>query len=157
LGDGSEFVVHLPMMATPAVPPPGTDLETVEPTGPSLRVLVVDDNVDAARTLGMLLKESEHDVRMAYDGQTALKAALDFRPNVALLDLGLPGLDGFEVAKRLRHEGVLNGIVLIAMTGYGHESDRQRSLDAGFDHHLVKPAAFGKLRQILATVSAKAT
>ena len=116
-------------------------------------MLVVDDNVDAAETLALLLEASGHDVRTAYDGPTAVEAALDYRPNVVLLDIGLPGLDGFEVAKRLRQQPALESVVLVAMTGYGQESDRQRSQDAGFDHHLVKPASFGKVQQILATVS----
>jgi PAS domain S-box-containing protein len=157
LGQGSEFVVRLPVMATPAPEPPSTDKETADLTGPSLRVLVVDDNVDAARALAMLLKASGHDVRTIYDGLTALDTALDYRPNVILLDIGLPGLDGFEVAKRVRQQPVISSVVLVAMTGYGQESDRQRSLDAGFNHHLVKPADFGKVQQILATVSEQAT
>jgi CheY-like chemotaxis protein len=120
-------------------------------------VLVVDDNVDAARALAMLLKESGHDVRAIYDGLTALDTALNYRPNVILLDIGLPGLDGFEVAKQLRQQPVLSSVVLVAMTGYGQDSDRRRSLDAGFNHHLVKPADFRKVQRILATVSEKAT
>ena len=106
--------------------------------------------------LAMLLEASGHDVRTAHDGPTALEAALDYRPNVVLLDIGLPGLDGYEVAKRLRQQPVLQNVVLVAMTGYGQEADRQRSQEAGFDHHLVKPADFGKVEQILATVSEKA-
>lgn len=153
LGQGSEFVVRLPVMPTPALPPPSTDNEISAPTGRSLRVLVVDDNVDSAHTLKLLLKISGHDVRTVYDGPTALEAALDYRPEVVLLDIGLPGLDGFEVAKRLRQQPALGSVVLVAITGYGQESDRQRSLDAGFDHHLIKPTNFGKVQQILATVS----
>jgi CheY-like chemotaxis protein len=81
-----------------------------------------------------------------------LEAALDYRPNVVLLDIGLPGLDGFEVAKLVRRQPALQHVVLVAMTGYGRESDRQRSREAGFDHHLVKPGDFGKVLQILAAV-----
>ena len=103
------------------------------------------------------LKESGHDVRTAQDGPTALEAALDYRPDVVLLDIGLPGLDGFEVAKRMRQQPILQNVVLVAMTGYGQESDRQRSQEAGFDHHLVKPANFEKVQEILASVSEKAT
>lgn len=157
LGQGSEFVVRLPMMTTPEPQPPSTDRETVDPTGLSLRVLVVDDNVDAAQTLALLLQESGHDVQIAFDGPTALEAALDYRPDVMLLDIGLPGLDGLEVAKRLRQEPDLSSVVLVAMTGYGLVSDRQRSHDAGFNHHLAKPADFEKVQQILATVSEQAT
>lgn len=157
LGQGSEFVVRLPVMATPARQPPSTDEVALEPTGPSLRVLVVDDNVDAAETLALLLQESGHDVQIAFDGPTALDTAVDYRPDVVLLDIGLPGLDGLEVGKRLRQEPTLSGVVLIAMTGYGLESDRKRSREAGFDHHLAKPADFEKVQQILATVSERVT
>jgi CheY-like chemotaxis protein len=127
-----------------------------EPTGPSLRVLVVDDNADMAVSLAILLRGSGHDVRTAHDGPTALQAALDYRPNVVLLDIGLPGIDGYEVAKRLRQQPIFSTVVLVAMTGFGQQSDRQRSQDAGFNHHLVKPADFEQVRQILATVSQKA-
>ena len=93
---------------------------------------------------------------MVHDGPSALDAALDFRPHVVLLDIGLPGLDGAEVAKRLRQQPVFQNVTLIAMTGYGHEADRERSLEAGFDHHLVKPVGFGTIDKILATVSEEA-
>ncbi len=156
LGQGSEFVVRLPVMVTPATQPPSTSKDSAEPTGPSLRVLVVDDNVDAAQSLALLLEESGHEVQTAYDGPTALKIALDYRPNVVLLDIGLPGFDGFEVAKRLRQQPHLRNVVLVAMTGYGQAADKQRSQEAGFNHHLVKPANFGKVLQILATVQQKA-
>ena len=159
LGQGSEFVVSL------AVSPPGTlsvkaqppPVEIAKPTGRALRVLVVDDNVCAAQILEMLVLESGHLVRMAHTGPTALAAAFDYRPDVMLLDIGLPELDGLEVAKRIRQEPLLHDIVLVAISGYGQESDRQHSQEAGFDHHLVKPADFEKLRQILAAVSEKAT
>jgi len=104
-------------------------------------------------TLAMLVREAGHDVRKAYDGRTVVDAALDYRPNVVLLDIGLPGLNGFEVAKRLRQQPTLQNAVLVAMTGYGQESDRKRSQEAGFDHHLIKPGDFGKVLQILTTVS----
>jgi len=153
LGQGSEFVVRLPIAVSPASQPPSPPKETAEPTGPSLRVLVVDDNVDAAQSLAMLLKDSGHQVRMAHTGPTALDAALDYRPNVVLLDIGLPEMDGFEVAKRIREQPFLKNVVLVAMTGYGQDTDRQRSQEVGFNAHLVKPADFGKVQQILATVS----
>jgi signal transduction histidine kinase/ActR/RegA family two-component response regulator len=151
LGQGSEFVLRLPMVPPPQPQPPSPP-EKAQPTGPCLRVLVVDDNVDTVTTLAMLVQESGHDVRTAYDGSAVLEAALDYRPNVVLLDIGLPGLDGFEVAKLLRRQPALQHAVLVAMTGYGRESDRQRSREAGFDHHLVKPGDFGKVLQILAAV-----
>ncbi len=157
LGQGSEFVVHLPgvLTAEPQPPPPPT--ETANSIGRRLRVLVVDDHKDTAQTLTMLLKESGHDVRMGHDGPTALEAADAFRPNVVLLDIGLPGLNGYEVAKRLRQQSILPNVILVALTGYGQDTDRERSQEAGFDHHLVKPVDFDKVQQILATVSEKAT
>jgi PAS domain S-box-containing protein len=154
LGHGSEFVVRLPVVTAPAPQSLSAPQEAVaEPTGPALRVLVVDDNVDAVASLVALLEASGHDARAAHDGPTALEAAQAFRPDVVLLDIGLPGLDGFEVAKWLRSQPDLSSAVLVAMTGYGQKSDRQRSQDAGFNHHLVKPADFGKVQQILASVS----
>ncbi len=157
LGRGSEFVVRLPVALTDQPRSASPPTEKAKPTGPSLRVLVVDDNVDMARSLEMLLRESGHDVRTAHDGPAALETARDYRPNVVLLDIGLPELDGYEVAKRMRQHAVLQNVVLVAMTGYGQESDRQRAREAGFDHHLVKPARFEQMQKILATVSEKAT
>ena len=104
-------------------------------------------------SLAMLLQESGHEVRTAHDGPTALEAALDYRPDVVLLDIGLPGLNGYEVAKRLRQQPALQNVVLVAMTGYGQETDRQRSQEAGFDHHLVKPVDHKQLSEVLATVT----
>ncbi|MFN0019951.1 MAG: ATP-binding protein [Pirellulaceae bacterium] len=155
LGQGSEFVVHLPVLLSPALPPAVVVTAAAKSPGPALRVLVVDDNIDAAQTLGMLLRATGHDVRMVYNGPAALEAAVDFHPEVVLLDIGLPGLDGFEVARRLRVQPDTQSALLIAMTGYGQEADRQRSLAAGFNHHLVKPVSFEKVREILASVAAK--
>jgi PAS domain S-box-containing protein len=159
LGQGSEFVVSL------GVCPPGAmSLKTqpqptkiIEPIGGALRVLVVDDNLDAANVLKMLVEGAGQLVRMAHTGPTALTAALVYRPDVMLLDIGLPELDGFEVAKRIRQEPLLHDIVLVAVTGYRPETDRQRMQEAGFDHYLVKPADFEKVREILAEVTKKAT
>jgi len=150
LGQGSEFVVHLPVVTSALPTSPST--ENTKPTGPSLRVLVVDDNVDVAQSLTMLLEASGHHFRTAHDGPTALATALDYRPDVVLLDIGLPGMDGYEVAKKMRQQPDLKHVVLVAVSGYGHESDHRRSQEEGFDHHLVKPTDFGKLQQILATV-----
>jgi PAS domain S-box-containing protein len=159
LGQGSEFVVSLPVDLSMALSqktrPPAT-LGT-KPASAVLRVLVVDDNVDAAAALELLLQESGHLVRLAHTGPTGLAAALEFRPAVMLLDIGLPELDGIEVAKRIRQQPTLDNIVLVAMTGYGRETDRQRSQEAGFAHHLVKPVNFGKVRTLLATVSERAS
>jgi PAS domain S-box-containing protein len=154
LGQGSEFVVRLPVVTAPEPQPLTPATEKAPPTRPSLRVLVVDDNVDTVTTLALLVQESGHEVRTAHDGSAVLEAALDYRPNVMLLDIGLPGLNGLEVAKQLRQQPALQNAVLVAITGYGGEEDRQRSQEAGFDHHLVKPGDFGKVLQILAAVSA---
>jgi PAS domain S-box-containing protein len=153
LGQGSEFVVRLPVVSPPERQASSPSSETAQTSGRSLRVLVVDDNVDTATSLALLAKMSGHDVRAAYDGTAVEEAALDYRPDVVLLDIGLPGLNGFEIAKRLRNQPTLRNSVLVAMTGYGAPSDLQRSFEAGFDHHLVKPADIGKVLQILATVS----
>ncbi|MGO8749899.1 MAG: ATP-binding protein [Thermoguttaceae bacterium] len=157
LGRGSEFVVSLAVcppqaMSVKTQPPPS---EIAKPTGSALRILVVDDNLDAANVLKMLAEEAGHWVRMAHTGPTALAAAFDYRPDVVLLDIGLPELDGFEVAKRIRQDPHLHDIVLVAVTGYRQAADRQRMQEAGFDHYLVKPADFEKLRQILVEVTEK--
>jgi CheY-like chemotaxis protein len=152
-GQGSEFVVRLPTVRPPERQPSLPPTEKAPPPRPALRVLVVDDNVDTVTTLAMLVQESGHEVRTAFDGSVGLETALDYRPNVVLLDIGLPGLNGYEVAKRLREQPAFQNIVLVALTGYGRESDRQRSQESGFDHHLVKPGDFGKVLQILATVA----
>ena len=157
VGQGSEFVVRLPVMLTSTPPSPSRSIETAPPSGKLCGVLVVDDNVDAAQSLAMLLEMLGHEVRMAYDGPTALEAAFNHRLDMVLLDIGLPGLNGFEVAKRIRQQPTHKDIVLVAMTGYGQEADRKRSYEAGFDHHLAKPVDFGELQKILATVSEKAT
>lgn len=116
------------------------------------RVLVVDDNVDAAQSLADLLRLSGHEVRLAHEGLGAVETAVSWCPDVVLLDIGLPGLDGFEVARRIRSQAARKTIVLVALTGYGQVTDRQRSQDAGFDNHLVKPANFDDIEKILATV-----
>ena len=152
LGQGSEFVIRLPALPMNTPRPPSPIPETSQPITRPLRVLVVDDNEDTVSSFSMLLKASGHDVRTAYDGPTAVQAALDYRPGVVLLDIGLPGLNGYEVAKRIRQHPNLKNVVLVALTGYGRDSDRQLSLQAGFDHHLVKPARLEQLQQILATV-----
>jgi CheY-like chemotaxis protein len=155
-GEGSEFVVSLLVdlaAASRKARPPQT--ERALPTGAVLRVLIVDDNVDAAAALELLLQVSGHLVRVAHTGPSGLAAAIDFRPDVVLLDIGLPEMDGWKVAERIRQQPILDDIVLIAMTGYGQTTDRQRSQRAGFDHHFVKPVQSAQLRQLLTTVSKK--
>lgn len=154
-GEGSEFVVRLPLVESSERP--GERAEAPLSDGSkgddhSLRVLVVDDNRDSADLQATLLQHNGHEVRTAYDGTDALKVALQFLPDVVLLDIGLPEIDGYEVAYRMRQKDVLDGVVLIAMTGYGQPEDRLRSQAVGFDHHLVKPAEFAELQNILASV-----
>ena len=114
----------------------------------AVRVLVVDDSVDSAETLGELLRIWGHDVRLAHDGPGAIEAARDYRPEVILLDIGLPGMDGFAVARQLKTEG-LQTRMLVALTGYGEQTDKQRSQQAGFHHHLVKPVDPEALQKLI--------
>jgi CheY-like chemotaxis protein len=151
LGRGSEFVVRLPALA---VESPSRQTEAGGGRRPASglahqRVLVVDDNVDAADSLVMLLRLAGQEVRVAYDGATAVLIAQAFRPQVVFLDLGMPGMDGYDVARQLREDPELKRAVLVAMTGWGQEEDRRRSLQAGFDYHLVKPAELKELEQVL--------
>jgi PAS domain S-box-containing protein len=153
-GEGSEFVVRLPLMlpvVSPSAEPPSG--EPPQLSSNCRRVLVVDDSVDTAEGLSMLFTASGHVTRLAYDGPTALQEVVGFRPDVVVMDIGLPGLDGYEVARQIRHRLLLPNIVLVAMTGYGQAKDRRLSRDAGFDHHLVKPALFSELQKILATIT----
>jgi len=138
-GMGSEFVIYLPA-ATRAesnleVPAPVAGVTSVN----RCRILVVDDNVDAAETIAFLLKFDGHDVRVAHDGLAAVESALAFRPQAILLDIGLPGLDGYEVARRLRRLDETKDMILIALTGYGRNEDRVRALTSGFNYHITKP------------------
>ena len=114
------------------------------------RILVVDDHRDAARILGLLLDSLGHEVKTANDGQQALDTMSAFHPEIVFLDIGLPNLDGYEVARRVRAIPDLRGTTLIALTGWSHAEDRQRARDAGFDHHLVKPVAVKTLKEVLA-------
>jgi CheY-like chemotaxis protein len=119
---------------------------------PEISVLVVEDNVDAALTLVDLLRLWGHQVEVVHDGAAAVEAALRYRPRVVLLDIGLPGMDGYEVARRLRRAPETRGALLVAVTGYGQDADRTRSREAGFDHHLVKPVDLDGLRRLIAAV-----
>src|SRR5262249_41409081 len=114
-----------------------------------LRLLVVDDNRESANSLGMLMKLAGHDVRVAHSGPAALEVARAFQPQGLLPDLQMPGMSGFEVARRLREQPATRNVLLVALTGYGSEEDRRRSLEAGFDHHLLKPVDLCALQQLL--------
>ncbi|HVK15138.1 MAG TPA: ATP-binding protein, partial [Gemmataceae bacterium] len=153
LGKGSEFAVKLPAREAPAGRETTTTLEPFERAGRSLRVLVVEDNVDAGDSLSMLLRLHGHEVLVARTGPNALAVAAAFRPALAILDIGLPGMDGYEVARRLRADPQLAGVTLCALTGYTpSEADRLKPQQAGFDHHLVKPVRLETLLGLLKTL-----
>jgi CheY-like chemotaxis protein len=148
---GSEFIVCLPLRQTK------TDERMQQPektasAKPGLRVLVVDDNHDAAEVLCMLLQSMGAKVEAVDSGPAALAAIPDFRPIVILMDIGMPGMDGNEVARRIRQQPEFNDIKLIALTGWGQEKDRQRSKESGFDHHLTKPVNFQVLKDLIASI-----
>ena len=154
-GRGSEFVVRLPLAPAATLPKMRSGPLATEPLkGAPLRVLVVDDNVDAAHAMKHVLKLSGHQVTLAHDGPGALAAAAAEPPELVLLDIGLPGMDGYAVAARLREAGH-DRAALVAITGYGQEEDLRRSTAAGFDHHLVKPVDGAVLRKIIADLSAR--
>jgi len=148
-GQGSEFIVRLPALSS-AAEPIIARTETAKQPAQTSRVLVVDDNMDAADMLVMMLQMFGHEVQAAYTGQTALETAVEYRPDVVLLDIGLPDMNGYEVARRLRQQPQTKDVRLIAMTGYGQDSDRQRSEEAGCEYHLVKPVDPQKLQDLLA-------
>jgi len=117
------------------------------------RVLIVDDNVDTADSMAILLTTMGHEVRAAYNGASAVETAEHFRPDVVLLDLGMPGLNGYETAHYIREEAWGKDTVVVAVTGWGSHADHQRSLDAGFDYHLTKPVDPEVLRKLVAAAS----
>ena len=170
LNRGSEFIVRLPILAESAAvaestppadndnsAPPQSQVDDGEIAAPSRRVLVVDDNVPSAQSLALVLKLEGYDVQVAHDGPVVLQTVQRFCPEVILMDIGLPGMDGYQVARRLREHKDLgvSEALLVAVTGYAEDEARRRSREAGFDHHLVKPPDFNKLQQILAAVSEK--
>jgi CheY-like chemotaxis protein len=149
-GRGSEFTVRLPLAPVQAELP-----RIVRSANLSLarrRILVVDDNSDAADSLAMILEFLGADVRVAHDGKEALDVLPEYEPTVVLLDIGMPGMDGYEVARRIRAHSEGRARTLVALTGWGQEKDRQRVREAGFDHHLVKPAELGALQALLQSI-----
>jgi CheY-like chemotaxis protein len=150
-GSGSEFIVTLPAAAN------GQSESTAhhtlhQVTGlPRHRILVVDDVEASAATLAMMLKGMGQDVSKVNDGESAIRQVLDSKPDIVFLDIAMPGMDGYEVARRLRAHDELKGIVLVALTGYGQEEDRRKAVEAGFNQHMVKPASVEALQQLVAT------
>jgi PAS domain S-box-containing protein len=155
-GQGSEFTLRLPVADTArqtAAPPTDAPAAAVTPR----RILIVDDNEDAAASLSLLLQFGGHQTQMVHDGEAALEAAERFRPEVMLLDIGLPGMNGYEVCRRIRRESWGRAITIVALTGWGQVEDRRRSREAGFDTHMVKPVEYAALAKLLASVPENAS
>jgi CheY-like chemotaxis protein len=156
LNKGTEFTVILP--ALPSAPERETKVvvERARPAGPSMRVLVVEDNVDAGDSLSLLLRLHGHEVLVARTGPSALEVASAFQPHVVLLDIGLPGMDGYQVAQHLREKAEFKDVLLCALTGWTpSDADRDRPHQAGFDHHFVKPVNLKKLLEVFAAAAPK--
>ena len=155
IGQGSEFIVRLPILVeTVALPAPAM---TADPavTATGLRILVVDDNRDAADMLAMFLQLSGHETHTAYDGLEAIEATTRLQPDLVLLDIGLPRLNGYEAGRRIREQHKTGRPVLVALSGWGQDEDRRRSKEAGFDAHLVKPVDEIALRKLLVDLGAR--
>jgi len=150
---GSEFVVRLPIFIEQPKPPPEPTVSELTPASPR-RILVVDDNEDSAMSLAVLLKINGDETRMAHDGLEAVETAETFRPDVALLDIGLPKLNGYEVARKIREQPWGQKMALVALTGWGQNEDREKSKAAGFNAHLVKPVKHAALLKLLAELVA---
>jgi PAS domain S-box-containing protein len=152
LGRGAEFTVRLPVQLAPAVEPTPDPRKPAEPPARGGRVLLVDDNVDSAEMLATIMKLWGHEVRTAYTGPAGLEVAAEYLPDVVLLDIGLPEIDGYEVARRLRHIPRLEAVKIVAMTGYGDEADIRLAQEVGFDSHLTKPFELVKIEELLTTL-----
>ncbi|HEY8900520.1 MAG TPA: response regulator [Chthoniobacterales bacterium] len=152
---GSTFTVRLPLEKGAQSPAPTTSPAKIDPAAP-LRVLVVDDNVSSAETTRQILSMVGHEVALAHDGPTAIDLAREFDPAVILLDIGMPGMSGYDVCRELRQDPAFARTLMIAQTGWGQERDRQRTRDAGFDHHLTKPVNFQELSALLSKAPARA-
>jgi len=148
-GRGSELVVTLPKYSEESSMPVAPDSQPIEPQQRRRRLMVIDDNKDAAESMSMLFELWGHEVICAYDGRVALETAAKYRPDAVFLDIGLPGMDGYEIAERLRELPESARTVLVAITGYGQDEDRRRSREAGIDHHLVKPVSPDTLHKLL--------
>jgi PAS domain S-box-containing protein len=151
LGQGSEFIVRLPVSISADERPVDPD-QIVPSPARALKVLVIEDNPDVARSIARLLAVAGHDVRVAQDGESGMSVAREFAPDAILLDIGLPVMDGLQVARLIRQEPGLRNVLLIALTGYGQDTDRQAAMDAGFDYHLAKPVEFKTIESTLANV-----
>lgn len=148
-GKGSEFVVRLPLADRPAQAAKETTNGEKPPIGPKRRILVVDDNHDSADSLATMLQLMGHDTELAHDGLEAVERAETYRPDLVLLDIGLPQINGYEAARRIREHQWGKHMLVIALTGWGQEEDKRRAMEAGFDHHLTKPVGFEVLEKLL--------
>lgn len=144
VGEGSTFEIKLPRVAAPAM----IKSDALPDKVPARRVFIVDDNVDAADSLAELMRLEGHDAQAVHSPSEALKQIESFRPDIALLDIGLPEMDGFELVKRLRERPALQRVKFVALTGYGQLEDRRRVSESGFDDHLIKPVDLGALERI---------
>ncbi len=152
VNQGTEFQVRLPIVMLGTI-----EDVTSAPRPPSIyftassrrKVLVVDDNLDAARTLALMVKMFDNEVRIAHDGEEAMLIAAAFLPEVILMDIGMPKVNGYDAARSMRQQKWGQNITLVALTGWGQEEDKKRAMEAGFDHHLVKPADPAELRRLL--------
>jgi CheY-like chemotaxis protein/anti-sigma regulatory factor (Ser/Thr protein kinase) len=151
-GKGSEFIVRIPVLKEAQQYSGDRSSDTAAVSGSKRRILVVDDNRDAAESLAMMLKLIGSETRTAADGLAAVEVAETYRPEMILMDIGLPKLNGYDACRRIREQPWSNGMVMVALTGWGQEEDRRRSQEAGFDHHLVKPVDMEKLAKLLAQV-----
>ncbi|MFM0340505.1 hybrid sensor histidine kinase/response regulator [Paraburkholderia fungorum] len=151
-GQGSEFVVRLPLtrLSQAGQPIVSTPVAAPQAAGPALRLLLVDDSLDAATAMSLVLESDGYEVRVAHEAGHALQIADAFRPEIVLLDLGLPGMDGFQLAQEMRKRAATANALLIAVTGYGQAADRLRTQEAGFDHHLVKPVSSEEIQRVIA-------
>lgn len=151
LGHGSEFIVRLPLVSSDSARPADISRDTLATvrTDRPRRVLIVDDSSDTAESMALLARSWGHEVVVASDGPTALALAEQFAPERALVDIGLPGMSGYELAQRLRAKDQHRNLYLIAVTGYGREEDKRAAEAAGFNVHLVKPGDIDRLRELL--------
>ena len=154
LGKGSEFVIRLPVIVERPTHTEPSVGEQSKVLAANLRIEVVDDNQDSANSLGMMLRIMGNDIQIASDGEQAVSLAEDFQPDVVLLDIGLPKLNGYEAAKQIRQQPWGKKIALIALTGWGQEEDKRQAYASGFDMHLVKPVDPNSLMGILAELHA---
>lgn len=152
-GRGSTFEVRLPIAPTPAGTPPAGDASQCESPDTGRRILVVDDNRDAAITTALMLKLFGHTTKLAHDGYAAAEVAATFQPELVLMDIGMPKLNGYDACRLIRQQPWASDAVFVACTGWGQDEDRRKAEAAGFDHHLVKPIELAELQRILATLA----